>query len=140
MLCPDLKIAANFKSKCTKTKQIIKNALSPHFHEEHVQSLRSTHLSVIIDETTDISTCKEMATVTRFYDKQSSTVKCQLYDLLELPQGDAETMFQALVDSNEKNKICFNNIIGYASDSCNVMFVQHNSVVSCLKEKFQVSS
>ena len=31
-LCTDSKIASHFKSKCTKTKCIVQNALAHHFH------------------------------------------------------------------------------------------------------------
>ena len=47
-LCPDLEIVAHFKCKRTKAKSIVKNALSAHFHEEHVQCLQNTCFSVII--------------------------------------------------------------------------------------------
>ena len=93
-LCPDSKVAAHFKSKCTKTKNIIKNALSPYFYEGH--------FSVIIDETTDVSTCKELAIVTRYYDKELFRVKCQLCELIEVPQADAATLFDASINSSKQ--------------------------------------
>ena len=133
-LCPDSEIAAHFKCKRTKAKSIVNNALSPHFHEEHVRCLQNTHFSVIIDETTDVSTCKELAIVTRHFDKHSSKVQSQLYDLVSLPQADAETTYQTLVSSIEKDKISLKNVIGFAADTCNVMFGEHNSVASRLKE------
>ena len=128
-LCLDSKVAAHFKSKCTKTKSIIKNALSPYFHD-----LKNRHFSVIIDETTDVSTCKELAIVTRCYDKELFRVKCQLYELIEVPQADAATLFDAMINSMETDEIPLNNVIGFASDTCNVMFGEHNSAVSDLKE------
>ena len=91
---PDSKIETQFKSKRTKTKCIVRNALAPHFHQQLVLSLQSTQFSVIIDETTDISTCKELAVVTRLYDKETMSTKCCFYDLLEVSQGDAETLSQ----------------------------------------------
>ena len=67
-LCPDSKIAAHFKSKHSKSKCNVQNALAPHFHQELVQKLQTSHFSVIIDETTDVSTAKELAVVTRVHD------------------------------------------------------------------------
>lgn len=80
--------------------------------------------SVIIDETTDVSTCKE--------DKK---LQCNFYDLIELPNSSAETLFQAICRTFEKKSIPLSNIIGFAADTTNVMFGEHNSVVSRLKEK-----
>ena len=121
-LCPDSEIATILNANVPKQKSIVNSALSPHFHEEHVRCLQNTHFSVIIDETTDVSTCKELAIVTRHFDKQSSKVQSQLYDLLDLPQADAETVYQTLVNSIEKDKISLKNVIGFAADTCNVMF------------------
>ena len=66
--------------------------------------LQNTRFFVIIDETTDVSTCKELAIVTRHYDKQFLTVQSKLYDLLDVPQADAETLYQTLVDAIESDK------------------------------------
>ena len=46
-LCPDSQIAASFNCKRTKAKCIVKNALSAHFHEEHVQNLKYTRFSIL---------------------------------------------------------------------------------------------
>jgi hypothetical protein len=57
-LFPDSKIAANFKCKRTKSKSIVTNALAPHFHKNLVDDLKVNSFSLIIDETTDLSTKK----------------------------------------------------------------------------------
>ena len=46
-----------------------------------------------------------------------------------------ESLFQALVGLFEGDGISLNNIIGFAADTTNVMFGEHNSVASRLKEK-----
>ena len=81
----------------------------------------NTRFSVIIDETTDVSTHKELAVVTRFYDKQSMSIKCPLYELLEVSHGDAETLSRALLSVIERNGIPPDNVIGFAADTTNVM-------------------
>ena len=97
--------------------------------------LQNTRFSVIIDETTDFSICKELAIVTQHCGKQSLTVQSKLYDLLDIPQADAKALYQTLVDAIERDKISVKNAIGFAADTCNVMFGERNSVVSRLKEK-----
>ena len=109
-----------------------KNALAPHFHKVLVEKLKGSFFSVITDETTDVSTCKQLAIVTRVYNDHTQTVQCNLYDLVELPNSDAETMFEAICSSFEKESIPLSNIIGFAADTTNVMFGQHNSVASRL--------
>ena len=111
-------------------KSIITNVMAPHFHLELVSKLKSDHFSLIIDETTDISTTKELALVTRQYNKQEKIVKCYLYELVEVPEGNAEAIFQAICKVLEKDNIPLINVIGFAADTTNVMFGWNNSVVS----------
>ena len=132
---PDSKIATSIKCKRTKSKCIVTNALAPQFHQKLVSELQKGPFSLIIDETTDVSTCKELALVTRQYDSQSMTVKCSLYELIEVTGSSAEELFQAISHAIERDNIPFCNIIGFASDTTNVMFGQNNSVVSRLKAK-----
>ena len=132
---PDSKIASRFKSKRTKTTNIVKNALAPYFHQELVARLRKGYFSLIIDETTDVSVHKELAVVIRQFDKENMKVRCSLYDLVELPHGTAEILFNTLMDMFEKDDIPLSNIIGFAADTTNVMFGGNNSVVSRLKDK-----
>ena len=110
----------------------MQNSLAPHFHEELVKKLRTFHFSVIINETTDVSTCKELAIVTRVFGGRS--IECILYRLVEVYSCDAESLFQVLVSSFNKEDIPLNNIIGFAADTTIVMFGEHNSVASSLKE------
>lgn len=133
-LCPDSKIAANVRCKRTKTKSIITNAMAPHFHSNLVSKLKSNHFSLIIDETTDISTKKELALVIRQYDIKEKAVKCCLYELVELAEGNAETLFQVICKVLENDEIPLSNMLGFAADTTNIMFGQHNSVVSRLQQ------
>ena len=71
ILCPDSKIASHFKCKRTKMKCIVKNALTAHFHKKLVEKLRHSFFSIIIDETTDVSTCKQLAIIARSYDNEA---------------------------------------------------------------------
>ena len=135
ILCPDSKIAAHFKCKRTKMKCIVKNALAADFHNKVVEKLKHSFFSIIIDETTDVSTCKQLAIITRSYDSKTRKVKCNLYDLIELAGSSAEMLFQAICRSFVKESIPLSNIIGFAADTTNVMFGEHNSVASRLKEK-----
>jgi len=84
---------------------IIKNALAPHFHKMLVEKLKDSFFSIIIDETTDVSTCKQLAIIKKVYNNETKTVQCNLYDLVELARGDAETLFGAICNAFEKKSI-----------------------------------
>ena len=134
-LCPDSKIASEVRCKRTKTKSVVTNVMAPHFHSNLVHSLKKAPFSLIIDETTDISTKKELALVTRQYNKERGSVSCSLYELIEQTAGDAEAIFQSICSVLANDGIPLSNVVGFAADTTNVMFGQHNSVVSRFKQK-----
>ena len=130
---PDSTIAQNFKSKHTKTRSIVKHVTAKQFRENITEILRHTKFSIIVDESTDSSTKKQLALVVRFYCNKDSKVRSQFLKLLEVTHSDATTLTTTLLSYFEKNNISIENIIGYASDTTNVMFGEHHSVVSLLK-------
>lgn len=95
-LCPYSKIAVQFKCKRTKSKCIVQNSLGPHFHEELVKKLRTSYFSVIIDETTDVSTRKELAIITKVFSGKS--VECVLCRLVEVSSCDPKSYFRCLLE------------------------------------------
>jgi len=89
-MCPDLKIAAQFKCKQTKIKCIIKNASASCYHKQLVEFPKSC-------VTTDVSVCKQLAFVTRIYDTEAQRVRrCHLFDLVQLDNGNAEALFHTV--------------------------------------------
>ena len=58
-----------------------------------------------------------------------------IYCFLEVTHSDATTLTTTLLSYFENNNIPIENTIGYVSDTTNVMFGEHYSVVSLLKEK-----
>ena len=52
---------------------------------------------------------------------------------MEVTHCDADSITAAVLDSLEKSEVP-TDIIGYASDTTNVMFGQHHSVVTCLEK------
>ena len=64
---PDSNIASKFKSKHTKTHSIIKNVLAKQFRCDLIETLRNIKFSIIIDESTDISSKKQLAVAVRFF-------------------------------------------------------------------------
>lgn len=67
--------------------------------------MRQAPFSIIIDETTDVSTKKELALVTRQYDTSTKSVNCSLYDLIEMSECTAEALFQAIINALAKDEL-----------------------------------
>ena len=130
---PDSAIAMKFKSKHTKTRCIVKNVLATRFKTQLIETLQKTNFSIIIDETTDIASKKQLALVVRYFCGKELIIKSMFLCLIELTKSDATTVTTSLVSTFEKYSIPLTNIIGYASDTTNVMFGEHHSVVTQLK-------
>lgn len=87
-----------------------------------------------------------MCIVVKFYDTTSSKIETCLWELVPLfRHGDfdknvegctANVIYEAIIKSFSDRDVPLTNIIGFASDGCNVMMGAHNSVSSKLKNNF----
>lgn len=69
MVASDSKIAKRLKCPRTKSTQITNTILMDEGIEDVSKSLRKCRFSIIIDETTDISTKKCLAVLVRYFDE-----------------------------------------------------------------------
>ena len=126
---PDSRIAQEFCSKRTKTRSVIKDVMAKRFRDELHEALRCTKFSLIINETTDIASKKQLAIV-RFYCDREKRVRSVFFRLVEVTAADADHITAAVLGSFEKACIPTDDIIGFAADMTNVMFGSHHSVVT----------
>ena len=101
--------------------------MAKQFCNELVEVLKQVKFSIIIDESIDISSKKQLAIVVRFYCDQEMRVKSRFFKLIEVTKSDAETLANGDFTQLEKNNIPCDNMIGFASDTTNVMFGTHHS-------------
>lgn len=71
--CPDSKIARNIKCGRTKATQLAET-LGNKAKNDITSTLKTTKFSLIIDETTDVSTKKSLVLVVRYMDKLSRNI------------------------------------------------------------------
>nr|CAH7749980.1 unnamed protein product [Callosobruchus chinensis] len=118
---PDSNILKKVSLKRTKATAVVKNVLGQHEKERLVDILKKTKFSILTDDSTDISTCKATAIVV-----SDGNTKC-----------DAETLYNLIINAFASHSIPPDNIIGFASDGCNVMMGSKNSVASRFRENFK---
>ena len=128
-----LKHATLGKQKATN---VIRQVLGFDYLNEAVSALRSRKFSFIIDETTDKSTAKQLAILATYFDMKSFQTKKLLLDMVEVEDGMAKGIYAAVKQSFSDLHVPMNNIIGYSSDTCNVMFGEYNSVFQLLRAEF----
>lgn len=78
---PDSKIAGEIKLKKTKCTAIIKNVIADSHKQELADKIKSEKFSVLVDESTDISTIKTMCILVTFYDKNIELIVTSLWSL-----------------------------------------------------------
>lgn len=69
-ICPDSEAVAGITCNRTKTTKLINECIGPYVKKQIVPDLNETFYSIIIDETTDISTKKCLAVLVRHFKKQ----------------------------------------------------------------------
>lgn len=148
-LCPllsnvfqDSEIAKELAVKRTKAKNIVTNVIGASHKDYLCDILKNIKFSVLVDESTDIAVNKTACILVRYFDCQTGRIKTSLWELVSLfqeskditNQGTAEHLYKIIINTFLSKQIPLDNIIGFASDGCNMMMGQHNSVSSRFRD------
>lgn len=135
-VCPDSTIAKEIKCSTTKTHAIIDHVIGKESFNNLCEDLRQNKFSLIIDESTDLSTIKHLCLVVRY--AKNNRIKDCFLALIPLEAANAATLFQHILNFFTENNIPFKeNLIGFASDGANVMMGRNNSVVTLLQNEIE---
>lgn len=139
---PDSKIAQGMSLGRYKATQISKNVIGACAEKEIVSLLKSTKFSLIIDESTDISSVKTLCICVRLFHPKMCKIDTFFWKLLQIFSGDepekanlgatSQRLYEEITNLLSQNSIPLKNVIGFASDGCNTMFGSKNSVASKL--------
>ena len=81
------------------------------------------------------SRTKQLAMCVVYFDYNKFETITSFFDAVEVTQCDAKSLYSAIKSSFESRSIPMSsNIIGFSSDTCNVMFGERLSVMSLMKE------
>ena len=132
---PDSEIAKKLAVRRTKATALMTKSLGKNFREGLFNILRvlGAFFSIIIDEQTDQSSAKQCAFTVTFYDFSQYKVKTRFLDMIEMSCGTAAHLYSCLKRVLEEKNIPLQNLVGYSSDTTNVMFGSNHSVVALLK-------
>nr|XP_015839951.1 PREDICTED: uncharacterized protein LOC107398905 [Tribolium castaneum] len=138
----DSRIAQRLQLKRTKATGIVQNVIATCEKNNLENLLKSNKFSILVDESTDIGCVKTACILDRIFDNLSGKITTKFWELVQIfdsssntPQeATAENLFIKIIESFNKRNIPTDNIIGFASDGCNVMMGMYNSVSSRFKE------
>ncbi len=98
--------------------------------------MKNVKFSLNIDETTDVSTIKQLVLLTWCYDMDQMLMVDKYLTLLEVKNCTALGIYNSIETFFTQHRIPFDNLIGFASDNASVMMGGKGGVQKLLKEKF----
>lgn len=95
--------------------------------------MKAQSFSLIIEETTDISTEKCLVIVVRQFDRNEVKAVDKFFRLLKSENGTGEAIANTILEMLEENQIAFTNFIGFATDNASTMDGKNKGVATLLK-------
>ena len=114
-----------------KATNVIRQVLGFYSIKLCVSKLKDNKFSLIIDETPVRST-SQLAIVGVYFDDTGFKLQTILIDLVPLPNGSANTIYETLISTLKEKDIPMRNVIGFSADSCKVMFGVNHSIAQML--------
>ena len=96
--------------------------------EELIADVKGRKFSLIVDETTDVSTTKQLCVLIRYYSQAKETILTAFVDLVSLVHGCADDIFNAIKECITGIDLKLEDCVGYGSDGALVMVGEHDSV------------
>ena len=118
---PDSVIAQKMSLKRTKAAYVMQYGIAYSERQDVVDICRNQKFSIIVDESTDVSTNQMLAVVVRYCDAKTKRVVDSLLDLIEVEDGTGLGLFTAVKKLLNTHAIPLSNIIGFAADNCATM-------------------
>ena len=111
LVCPltDSNIIKDFNCGKTNATETVNRIILEEGLEKISSILKYQNFSLIIDETTDVSTSKCLALVVRYFDDQIGKVKDRFLSMIQLEKSDAKSIHEAITNFLAKLKIPISN-------------------------------
>ncbi|XP_050298878.1 uncharacterized protein LOC126737852 [Anthonomus grandis grandis] len=130
---PESDVAKKLKCNRTKATKLTKDCLAQEQINLITSILQKQHFSLIIDETTDISTQKSLVLITRYFDKIHQRSRDTFLGLLRVQDCTAQGIYNSICEYLGNIQVPIQNLLGFASDNAAVMMGNMGGVQKLLK-------
>lgn len=140
VMFPDSAIAQSMnmrKTQCTELTRSLGNCIT----SELIQKLKQHKFSVIIDESTDVSTTKCLTVLVKYYDPDTTLIHTGTLELIDMYDNNkecigstGENLYELLIHTFTSNQIPLDNLVGFAADGASNIMGEHNSLSSRLRD------
>lgn len=116
-------------------------ATSDYLRESVLRSIGDSTFTILIDETTDSANRNQLIIYIRWFDRKhmvdgkQGNLREEFLGMVALKQGDADTIFTALLDFVRGEGLDFARWVGFCSDGASVMVGIHTGVATRLKDE-----
>lgn len=126
-ICPDSEIAKRIKCGRTKLTSIINHVTGEASSDVLIRKLQDTKFSLIVDESTDLSSVKHLCMVVRTM--IDDKVADWFLGMIPLQDATAKALYESVVSFFVSNHIPYKeNMIGFGADGANSMLGARNSL------------
>ena len=128
-------VLKNLKLHRTKCSGLINHVIGPILHEELLNDVGDSYFSLILDESTDVSTTQCLGVMIRYFSKKMKKVVTSMYRLIELEATSANAILEAVLQALDVDKLQVSRLLGIGVDGASAMVGRHHSVSSMLKDR-----
>jgi len=100
----------------TKCSKLITHVIAPAYLTELVEDVGQNPYSIILDESTDISTHKYMAFCICYYSFSQSNIVTDFLEFVEIDKATANIFKNIFIHFLEQSKLNIKNLIGIGTD------------------------
>jgi len=133
-ICTDSEIAKKMEMKRTKGAYLLNDALAPLLKTSLTENIREKPFSISIDESNEMGHRKFLEMVISFVDEAFDDVVHAHFDICEIPDGKAETIFKCVKEKLESAGLPLNHLLSCMTDSPAVMVGQKKGFLTLLKK------
>ncbi|XP_030761112.1 uncharacterized protein LOC115886173 isoform X2 [Sitophilus oryzae] len=124
----------------TKCSAIIKNVIAPSLLNELIEDVGTSPFSIILDESTDVSTNKLLAIMIKYYSQKRNDVVTQFLSFISVVEATAQVLFEKVCEFFESIKLPLKNLIGLGTDGGSNLCGKNHSLFTLLKTKFELNN
>ncbi|XP_072387158.1 uncharacterized protein [Diabrotica undecimpunctata] len=124
----------------TKCSALIKEVIAPSLMFELIKDVGDSPFSIIVDESTDVSTEKLLCVCIKYYSQNKNEIITQFLTFIAVKQATAENLFTCIFDFFKSINCNLNRLIGIGTDGANSLCGTHHSLYTLLKEKLDLDN
>ncbi|XP_064082008.1 uncharacterized protein LOC135198395 [Macrobrachium nipponense] len=117
----------------TKCSKLITNVISHAYQEELMKDIQGEKFALLVDESTDVSTEKQLCIVVRYFSRAEMRIVTEFLGLFTVSEVTGEALFSTINRAVQNVGLQLSDCVGFGSDGASVMVGAHNSVWTRIK-------